>query len=284
MTDQLTQIPPIPATPPVIDATASFPSAPEPGKAGTPTRPAWLPEKFKSPEDMAKSYQELERRLGSQGNQQPQNGHAPAPQTFAPPAPAAPAQTPQGGIPEPAPVSDWKTGIAPYAQTWARDGRLSEAQYQELGSRGYEREIVDTFFAGLRAQSQLTVNLAQSRVGGAQNYAAMIAWAGTNLTASERQRFNAAIGGGDQELAAFAVDAVHSRWRAAGGAMPTHQVLGDGSAPTGLQPYANLNEYYAEMRKPEWADPAYQARCDQRASISPFMSTFQERLTLKGQG
>ena len=37
-------------------------------------RPDWLPEKFKSPEDLAKSYTELERKLGERAN--------PAPETY----------------------------------------------------------------------------------------------------------------------------------------------------------------------------------------------------------
>jgi len=40
---------------------------PAPASAGS-DRPEWLPEKFKSAEDLAQAYSELERRLGSDDN------------------------------------------------------------------------------------------------------------------------------------------------------------------------------------------------------------------------
>lgn len=55
-----------PASPPGDPATTppAPPKAGDPPAAGDPARPAWLPEKFKSPEDLAKSYGELESAFG----------------------------------------------------------------------------------------------------------------------------------------------------------------------------------------------------------------------------
>lgn len=54
------------------EAAAQAASEAEPQLAGeeaTPERPEWLPEKFKSVEDMAKAYKELEaKRVETQGN------------------------------------------------------------------------------------------------------------------------------------------------------------------------------------------------------------------------
>lgn len=98
--------------------------------ANTPERPTWLPEKFKSVEDMAKAYAELETKLG-----QPKPDEAPA-ATQKPtekpaaetPAPDKPAETPAvdqaaltgavaeavGGAAQIAPVLEWaKTGLEP---------------------------------------------------------------------------------------------------------------------------------------------------------------------------
>ena len=53
-----------------MEAAQNPEAAPEPAPS-EPDRPDWLPEKFKTPEDLAKSYGELEKKLGSR-EQSPQ--------------------------------------------------------------------------------------------------------------------------------------------------------------------------------------------------------------------
>lgn len=48
-------------------AAAGTPAAPAPAAAPDPNRPAWLPEQFKTPEDLAKSYTELKARMVETG-------------------------------------------------------------------------------------------------------------------------------------------------------------------------------------------------------------------------
>ena len=54
----------------VAKASGDAPQTPENPESDTDERPEWLPEKFKTPEDMAKSYAELEKKMS--GGKEPE--------------------------------------------------------------------------------------------------------------------------------------------------------------------------------------------------------------------
>lgn len=97
-------------------------------------RPAWLPEKFKTPEDLAKSYKELESKLG-----QPKGPLDPAP-------PANPfaddAFTPEGVLE--------KVGMTEeqvYEAVQANGGKIPDELYGKFKTAGAGKGLVDNFFA-----------------------------------------------------------------------------------------------------------------------------------------
>ena len=145
-------------------------------------RPQWLPEKFKSPEDMAAAYSELERRMGGQKPDA-------APEPPAESAPAAeekpPADSPQLGE------------FQKYTDEFTKDGALSEQSYKELLDRGIPKVLVDNYIANFKTavSSQTSAVEAQivASVGGPQEYAAMQVWASNNFGPEEIAAYNKAM-------------------------------------------------------------------------------------------
>ena len=89
-------------------------------------RPEWLPEKFKTPEDLAKSYSELEKKLSQPSEDEPQQ-EAEATETEQSPAPQ----------------------FDKYAEEFASNGELSADSFSELEKMGYPKEMVETYIQRL---------------------------------------------------------------------------------------------------------------------------------------
>ena len=87
-------------------------------------RPEWLPEKFKSPEDMAKAYGELEKKNS---------------------APAGEQSTGETPTQEEAQETAEKLGIdfQGLSQEFAEHGQLSDEAYTDLEAKGLPKDVVD---------------------------------------------------------------------------------------------------------------------------------------------
>ena len=97
-------------------------------------RPEWLPEKFKSPEDLANAYNNLESKLGS--------GEAPSETEDLPPTEAGnESQSGEGQ----------KAAIEAASAEWQESGELSDMTYSALAEEGLSRELVDSFIEGQKA-------------------------------------------------------------------------------------------------------------------------------------
>ena len=105
-------------------------------------RPEWLPEKFKSPEDMAKSYSELEKKLSQPTDSEPEQ--AEAAETEASPAPQ----------------------FDKFAEEFAQSGELSADSFTELEGMGYPRDMVETYIQGLQASQTADANAVMDVAGG----------------------------------------------------------------------------------------------------------------------
>jgi hypothetical protein len=112
-----------------VDAQASTAPA-DGGQTSTTTpaadRPAWLPEKFATAEDFAKSYAALEAKLGG-GDKAPTADTTKPATTEIPTADAARDQVTQAGL-------DFDAINAEFA----KDGKLSDATYDRLAKAGHQ--------------------------------------------------------------------------------------------------------------------------------------------------
>ena len=104
-------------------------------------RPEWLPEKFESAEDMAKSYAELEKRMGAGAKEDTEEQPQQTEET-----------TDENDNQE---SSNYNEAVVEASQEFfANDGQLSEETYQKLEQIGLPRDLVDSYAAGQQALIQ----------------------------------------------------------------------------------------------------------------------------------
>lgn len=215
-------------------------------QAGT-ERPDWLPEKFKSAEDMVKAYAELEKKLGSKPQPEPEETpeetkEEPTPDTEA--AEVAKALDNAG--------LDFNT----LQDEYANNGGLTEDSYKSLEEKGFTRDLVDSWIAGQEAIANNTTQQIFNEVGGEEQYSAMLEWASQNLNETDVNAFNKAIDSGDIDVTRLAVQGLSARYRSEVGTEPK-LVQGDGVSSTGGT-FNSAAELTAAMSDPRYhKDPAY---------------------------
>lgn len=238
-----------------IDAANAVPSTESEAPPSDPTtedRPQWLPEKFKSPEDMAKAYAELESKLGKPAEPTP------------PADPAAAPSTDQ--------VADELAtkglDLSTFSSEFNTKGELSAESYEALEKAGYPRNYVDQYIDGQKAQAALYESEVKSIAGGDQNFSEMVDWAKTNLTPQEIQAYNNAIDSGNREQAKLAVSGIHSKFTAARPAEPS-LYKGATSSAQSSEAYESIAQMQKDMANPEYKnDPAFRAKVERKLSRS----------------
>ena len=191
-------------------------------------RPAWLPEKFKTPEEMAASYAALESKLG------------------APVEPTEPVVNPS----EPAVLDDKSVddaltkanlSLQEFSQEFDAKGELSEASYAKLLSAGYDKSLVDNYIAGQQARASLHTAELKNSVGGDTAYEEMTQWAKANMTPSEINAYNASVSSSNIDAAKLALAGLKARYTAANGKEPTF-VKAQGVSPSTLVSISTSSE------------------------------------------
>lgn len=211
-----------PATPAPSSEPAAAPSVGD--------RPSWLPEKFKSPEEMAKAYGELEKKQSGKLDQ----------------------------IPPPAPVIDLEVFNKEYSET----GSLSEDSYKALESKGIPKQYVQAYIDGAKALAEQQINSLTAEVGGREAYTAMIQWASQNLAPEQVEAYNKAVSAADPAQQALAIRGLHAQYKQAAGPSLLAGRANGGSAHAPFQSWSQVKE---AMSNPKYAkDPAYRAEVTER--------------------
>lgn len=237
--------------------------------AGDP-RPTWLPEKFKSPEDLAQAYGQLEQRLG-------QLSHMPAvaPASIAPAAApsGAPGSNP-GGAPAPtagAQPSAFADIQARMTQEYASTGQVSpELRAEFVSKTGIPEQFVDQQLAYIKHQGSQAQALAVQRLGGEAAVKELTDWAKTRLSPDERAAFNRLVYSGDPASAQLAVDGLAAKYEAEVGRAP--RIIA-GRRPQdnygGIVPFQSDHELRMAQRDPRYKeDPAYRDQVMERLNVS----------------
>lgn len=209
-----------------------------------PTRPEWLPAKFKSPEELAKGYTELEKLVGKK----------------------APAGDPPKEEPPKVEPTTMLTDaeLSGYHGEVMRTGELSEASYKALEKRGIPKSLADMVVADQKAKSKAVVEGVINAAGGNEQYTAMSQWAAATLPEAELRTFNEAVQSGDASKMMFAVKGMRSLYESANPAditnPPARRVAGTRPNSGNVQPFRSTKEVTDAMRHPRYkTDPAYQA-------------------------
>jgi len=224
----------------------------EPQAEETTERPEWLPEKFKSAEDMAQAYAELEKRMG-QGTKEVE-------------------ETEQ---PEEQPDDDNKEEVGDYNEAvveaskefFENDGKLSEDTYKKLEGIGLPRDLVDSYAAG--QQALLQSEEAQIKGVAGDNYDAMAEWANEHLPQEEIDAFDEAVTSGTISQAKLAVQGLYARYQNATGATQPKLVQGAVSGSSTM-PFKSMQELARAQSDPRYrsGDKAYHQEIDRRLAVS----------------
>lgn len=230
----------------------------------TQSKPEGLPEKFNSVEDLAKSYSELEKKLGEQTPKQeevdPVNKA-----TLKEDAPKADAKG-ELDIAEKA-VESAGLNMETLSNEYAEKGQLEEKSYKALEKAGIPKDYVDQFIEGQKAIGEKQTNAVKDLVGGNEAYGEMANWAVDNLTDAEKTAYNTAVNSKDLETAKLAVVGLKAKFEEANGKTPN--LVEGKSAPSGEAGYNSWAEVTRAMSDDRYAkDPAYQAMVKDKLSKS----------------
>lgn len=216
------------------------------------SRPDWLPEKFKSPEDLSKAYGELEKQFTQSRQEATQAEEKPVEAETNTEAREA--------------VENVGLDFDSMQQEFADKGELSEETYKDLEAKGIPKEMVDAYVEGQQAKADAYSNELYQFAGGEEAYQEMSQWASENLSDSEVDAFNSAITSGNQSQARLAIDGLVSRYRDNGGAEPT---LVGGKASASVDTYNSWAQVTKDMGTPEYKkDPAFRDAVQQKLSRS----------------
>ena len=219
-------------------------------------RPEWLPEKFKSPEDMAQAYSELEKKMGQGTNEE---------------QPAETTEDNEGDVQDDKPDdnenADYNAAVVDASKEFfENDGQLSEETYEKLAKAGLPKELVDSYAAGQQALLQTEEGEIKSVANG--QFDAMAEWAHDNLEQEEINAFDDIVTTGTKEQAKFAVKSLYDRYTQANGSSPK---LVQGAVTGGsTMPFKSMQELARAQSDPRYksGDKAYHEEIDRRLSVS----------------
>ena len=218
-------------------------------------RPEWLPEKFKSPEDMSKAYSELEKKLG----QSPEESTEESEQVEEK-AEDQEEQTEEN-------TSEAYQAVAEASKEFfENDGQLSEETYNTLEKAGLPRDLVDSYAAGQQALLQSEEGQIKSVAQG--NYDAMAEWANENLPQEEIDACDEAVTGGTISQAKLAVQGLYARYQNEVGAKP--KLTQGAVSGVSTMPFKSMQELARAQSDPRYksGDKAYHEEIDRRLSVS----------------
>jgi len=209
--------------------------------------------KFKSVEDLAASYKELEGKLGTVTEEdQPQTEEE---QTETNDTEFNAEEFYGDGL---ASVLE-EVGIDPQeiSNRFTESGEINEDDYTKLGEAGFSKQVIDTYLDGLRGGATSGEDIATAQiqgikdsVGGDDNYGKMVAWAIDNLPAEEVKEFNTLTETANATAIKFAVQGLYSQYNNAMGVEP-NLVSGKASS-SGPTPYRSTSEVVTAMSDPRY--------------------------------
>ena len=200
--------------------------------------------KFRSQEDLAEAYENLERKLGETRQQDQVSEENSTEQN-----------------------SNVSEAIQNASDAFYNEGALSEENYKALEENGIPREFVEAYVRGQEATMESEVADITNSIGGQENYEAMSEWARNNLPSEEIDSFDQIVESSTPDAAKMAVKGLYARFISEGGQQPTiRQGQTSGSA---VQPFNSSAQVVEAMKDRRYeTDPAYREEVERRLAVS----------------
>lgn len=227
-------------------------------------RPSWLPEKFKSPEDLAKSYAELEKKLGG------------APKKAEEPPKEQPKKgeelkiTPKEETKQDAEATLQEVGLKmdEFEAEFTEKGALSEESYGKLEAKGIPKAMVDAYIAGQQALAQQQTDmLLTETIGGRDVFQKAVEWAAVNMDPQDVAEYNEAVKSKNPTAIKLALKNLKVAYEGSMG-NPPKLLQGDRSAAS-VDTYESKAQLVEDMRNPMYKkDPAFRAKVEAKLARS----------------
>ena len=253
-------------------------------QGGQPEAPATNPQeaskeelllgKFRDEKELAKAYQELEKKLGK----------SPSAEEFKAslnPTEEANAEKPTPDTEKPAPDSEAAEmlkvaglDISDFSKEWQEAGKLSDESFAKLEAAGFPSWAVERYIRGAEAE-QAAATVAEAKrnellqtVGGKDSYTEMLTWASKNMDAKEIDAYNRIMTSNDEGAMRWAMEGLKTKFVAANGSEPK-LVKSDG-LKTSLTGFKSSAEVTAAMRDPRYhTDEAFRSEVYAKLRNSP---------------
>ena len=207
--------------------------------------------KFKTVEDLAASYKELEGKLGSPDTSEEEEGEEVTEENE---SETDYHQIYGDGLAE---VLD-EVGIDPEDITnrFIENGNISDDDYTKLAEGGFSRQVIDTYLDGVRSQGNVEeiargeISNIKEIAGGDQGYEQMKSWANENLSQDEITAFDNLTATASAPAIRLAVQGLYSQYSNAMGIEP--DLVSGRPSSNGLAPYRSAAEVTAAMNDPRY--------------------------------
>ncbi len=221
--------------------------------AAAPAEPTVESLGFKTPAELAKSYQELRAKMSGK--------------VETPAAPAAPVTPPAAATIE-ASGLDFNAIAEEFTKA---NGTLTAETTAALTAKGLTVETVKTYVAGQEALGrQVRAEYAQI-AGSEQALDAVRSWAPNNLPKEEVEAYTAAIERGDAVVAKMLFQNMVNKYQAVNGKDPKIVTGSVVPGSSGVEPFASWEHYLASTDNKKYAtDETYRAMIAKRLAASNF--------------
>jgi len=214
--------------------------------------------KFKSVEDLAASYKELEGKLGQVTEEdQPETTE----ETETTDAEFNAEEFYGDGL---ASVLE-EVGIDPQeiSNRFQESGEINEDDYSKLGEAGFSKQVIDTYLDGLRGASSAADDIPPKQIqdikdsiGGDLAYEKMGKWAKANLSPAELKAFDDLTYTADAPAIKMAVQGLYFQYQNAMGVEPN--LVSGRASSSGPTPFQSAAEVQAAVSDPRYGkDVAY---------------------------
>lgn len=224
-------------------------------QSGDEDRPDWLPEKYKTPEDLAAGYKELTTKLQQQGEElnklkegKSEDGKEGAAEESNPEALQEVFQTAE--------------------QEFAETGELSDETSGEL-AKYVPPQFLERYQEMSKALAAYQENEVLQIVGGREGFEDAKTWARQNMTEAELASLNKLLASDDIDVVRSAMQNLAARSGAQASDTRAVKYKGKGAGGATVQPFRSENEMVDAINDPRYAeDPAYRKDVQERVAIS----------------
>lgn len=262
------------------DETGPLPPGEQPQTIDT-DRPSWLPEQFKTPEEMAKSWRETQanytrtRQELSELRGYPEDSQEEVP-TEQEAGSSSPEEIKGDNLDNAAERITEQAGVdvSEYTAEYQSTGDVSEESRVALaeslkGVLGNDaRSMIDDYIEAKKVVHTNNSKAYMDEAGGAEQYQEMVAWAADTLPPEQIQAYNSAVESGDRHTTMFAIRGLRAQFESANGRTPGRMHSGT-TRVGGVAPFQSAAEMRAAMKDPRYKqDPAYRESVRRRLDAS----------------